>query len=331
MERQAGLCCLSLCLLLLFLSCDSTPKVKVRKQSKIEIPPFRFNADSAFLFIENQLAFGPRVPNSIGHKKCAQWIVRKLKSYGAKVTEQKADLMAYDGKVLKSVNIIASFNPKAKKRLFLCAHWDTRPIADQDNTNQDLPIPGANDGGSGVAILLEIARQLQKDSVEYGVDLIFFDAEDYGAPRSHPKAGTSDTWCLGSQYWSKHPHRAGYNPKYGILIDMVGAKGATFAMEGNSMNYAGSIMKRTWQIAHQLGHSQYFIYDKVAPIIDDHLFINQMANFPCIDIVHYDPMAKNSFGDYWHTHDDNIEVIDKQTLDAVGQTLMGVIKSEGLN
>jgi hypothetical protein len=309
-------------------SCDSKPKLKPKKTTKIEIPPFEFNADSAYSYIEKQLSFGPRVPNTKSHQSCRDWLVYKLRAYGAKVQLQNAEVLAYDGKVLNISNIIASYNPAAKKRIFLCAHWDTRPIADQDDENKNKAIPGANDGGSGVGVLLEIARQLQKDSLSLGVDIILFDAEDYGAPRTSPKAGTAETWCLGSQYWSRHPHNPSYNPKYGILLDMVGARNASFAMEQNSLNYAGQVMKRVWKIAHQLGHGSYFRYDKVPPIIDDHLFINEIANFPCIDIVHHDTYSKSSFGDYWHTHDDNLSIIDKSTLNAVGESVMANVKCE---
>ena len=336
MIRQAGLLSVKLFLffsaICFFISCeiDSTV-IKRAKPKKIEIPALIFNEDSAYYFIEKQVSFGPRVPNTSGHKKCADWLSAYFDRYADKTFIQKGEVIAYNGKVLKMKNIIASFNPEVKKRIFLCAHWDTRPMADQDTDRKDEPILGANDGGSGVGVLLEVARQIYLDSLKIGVDIILFDTEDYGAPRNSPQANKQDTWCLGSQYWSKQPHIAGYNARYGILLDMVGAKDARFAMEKNSMIYASSVMKRMWKLAHQLGHDSYFSYDKVSPIVDDHLYINKIANLPCIDVVHYATYSNSGFGSFWHTHDDNMEIIDKGVLKAVGETVMAMVKTENMN
>ena len=336
MIRQAGPSSVRLLALLsvlcFFIACQTDNATSKRpKSKKIEIPPLKFNEDSAYYFIEKQVSFGPRVPNTSGHKKCAEWLFSYLNRHADKTIIQKGEVLAYNGEVLKMKNIIASFNPNAKKRIFLCAHWDTRPMADQDTERKDEPIAGANDGGSGVGILLEVVRQIKRDSLKIGVDIILFDTEDYGAPRNSPQANKQDTWCLGSQYWSKRPHIAGYNAKYGILLDMVGAKDARFAMEKNSMIYASSVMKRMWQLGHQLGHGSFFSYDKVPPIVDDHLYINKLANLPCIDVVHYATYSNSGFGSFWHTHDDNMEIIDKGVLKAVGETVMAMIKTENLN
>ena len=336
MIRQAGPLSVSFILLLIFLgafiACESDkPTTNRKKSKKIEIPHLSFDEDSAYYFIEKQVSFGPRVPNTSEHNKCADWLLSCLSRYADKTLIQKGDVLAYDGKVLKMKNIIASFNPELKKRVLLCAHWDTRPIADQDSERKDEPIPGANDGGSGVGVLLEVARQISRDSLKIGIDIVLFDTEDYGAPRNSPQANKQDTWCLGSQYWSKRPHVPGYSAKYGILLDMVGAKDARFAMEGNSMMYASSVMKRMWKLADQLGHGSYFSYDKVSPIVDDHLYINKIANLPCIDVIHYATYSNSGFGSFWHTHDDNMEIIDKGVLKAVGETVMAMIKTENLN
>ena len=336
MIRQAGLSSVKLLLffsaICFFISCETDSAVTKRaKPKKIEIPPLSFNEDSAYYFIEKQVGFGPRVPNTSSHSKCADWLFSYLSRHADKTLMQKAEVLAYNGEVLKMKNIIASFNPDAKKRIFLCAHWDTRPFADQDTENKDQPIPGANDGGSGVGVLLEVARQINLDSLKIGIDIILFDTEDYGAPRNSPQANKQDTWCLGSQYWSKRPHISGYNAKYGILLDMVGAKDARFSMEKNSMIYASSVMKRMWKLGHQLGHGSFFSYDKASPIVDDHLYINKIANLPCIDVVHYATYSNSGFGSFWHTHDDNMDVIDKGVLKAVGETVLAMIKTENLN
>jgi len=211
----------------------------------------------------------------------------------------------------------------AKKRLLLCAHWDTRHVADQGNEDINQPIEGANDGGSGVGVLLEIARQLQLKAPNAGVDIIFFDVEDQGQP-DYITPMKRDTYCLGSQFWSKTPHVPGYTAQNGILLDMVGAKDAVFTLEGTSMYFAPEWMRKVWDAAIQLGHSKYFNYNRTDPITDDHLYINQIKGIPTIDIIHYDRNTRSGFGSYWHTHNDNMEVIDKATLQAVGETVLAV-------
>lgn len=292
-------------------------------------PAPSFEADSAYDFIEKQVDFGARTPNSPAHEKCANYLINKLEDYGWQVKPQKFEAKAFDGKILQSTNIIASLRPQAKKRILLAAHWDTRPFADQDKTRQNEPIAGANDGASGVGVLLEVARLLRLDSVKFnvGIDIIFFDSEDYGQ-RQDQKATNyqEDTWCLGSQYWSKNKHLPSYSAFYGILLDMVGAKGAKFYQEENSMKFAPSIVQKFWSLGHQLGYKDYFIFEPCGNITDDHLYVNQLAKIPMIDVIQYHPTR--GFGAFWHTHQDNMQVIDKQTLKAVGQTLIQVIYNE---
>lgn len=294
-----------------------------KKNPPIEAPktvnPPAFNKDSAFYFVQKQVEFGPRVPNSIGHINCGDWLVKKLKQYTDTVYEQRVDLKAFNGTILKSRNIIGSINPDNKKRVLLCAHWDTRPFADQDTKDKSKPIIGANDGASGVAVLLELARIMQIQNPGIGVDFILFDSEDYGSNEHE------DSYCLGSQYWAKNPHVAGYRANYGILLDMVGAKNATFAREGVSEQFASDIVNRVWTTASRLGYGNYFVNYNRGGIIDDHYYVNQLAQIPTIDIIHYDPNTPSGFGKYWHTHDDNLESVDPQTLLAVGATVAWVV------
>jgi Zn-dependent M28 family amino/carboxypeptidase len=234
---------------------------------------------------------------------------------------------AFDGTVLNGKNIIGSINPENGKRILLCAHWDSRPFADYDPDpeNQRTPILGANDGGSGVGILLEVARQLSMSKPGIGVDIIFFDAEDYGPPQDL-NMHNGEYWALGSQYWSKNPHDPDYTAMYGILLDMVGAQDARFFMEGFSMDYAGGIVKKVWKTAHRMGYEDYFIFQQVGYIDDDHKSINENIGIPTIDIIHLDPESANSsFFEHWHTVDDTMETIDKYTLKVVGQTLLTVV------
>ncbi|MBL4655648.1 MAG: M28 family peptidase [Bacteroidia bacterium] len=288
----------------------------------------QFNADSAYFFIKKQVDCGPRVPGTSGHKQCEQLLTSYLERFSANLIIQKTDVKIYDGSKVPMRNFIAEFNPEKKNRIMLCAHWDTRPFADQDKTNRDQPIDGANDGASGVGVLLEIARQLSQNSPQVGIDIILFDVEDYGQPDNTGLAPRADSWCLGSQYWSKNLHKKNYFPLYGILLDMVGGKDATFTMEGNSMKFAPSVMKKVWNAAAQNGYSSNFHFEETNPIIDDHVYINKLAGIPCIDIVHYDHDTPSNFGKFWHTHNDNMDIIDKKVLKAVGQTLLEVIFKE---
>lgn len=292
-----------------------------QKKNLVKTP--LFNADSAYAFVKKQVDFGPRVPGTKSHQQCANYLESKLKSFGAEVIIQNAKITTYDKKIYDLKNIIASFNSTQTNRILLCAHWDTRHVADRDNSKIDEPIDGANDGASGVAVLIEIARLLHEQKPNLGIDIILFDLEDYGEPR-YSDAGMEDSWCLGSQYWAKNKHKVNYTAQYGILLDMVGAKDATFLMEATSDYFASWVNKKVWDNAIRLGYSNYFIYDKFGPITDDHLYINQIAKIPTIDIIQWDK-NRNDFGSYHHTHNDNMSVIDKNTLKAVGQSVIETI------
>jgi len=314
---------------LLFSCGNEAPKKKKTAPSKtVEVPSF--NADTAFDFIARQVAFGPRVPNTKGHDDCADYLIKKLESYADTVIVQEAQLTAFDGTILDSKNIIASFKPLRAKRVMLCAHWDTRPFADQDDKNQNIAIEGANDGGSGVGVLLEIARQFSMNKPDIGVDIILFDSEDYGQPSDSDLPQVEHSYCLGSQYWAQNLHKPNYYAKYGILLDMVGGKEAIFTQELVSRTFAKSVVRKVWNTAANIGYGNHFIFQETNLIIDDHLYINNFARgrVPTIDIIEYDPSTESHFYEHWHTHEDKLENIDKNTLKAVGQTVMQVVYSE---
>ena len=291
-----------------------------------------FNADSAYAFTKAQCDFGPRPMNSDAHEKCLKWIENKFKQYGCEVSLQKADLKGWDGTTLHSTNIIARSNPKATTRIMLCAHWDSRPWADNDpdSLNWHKPILAANDGASGVAVMLELARLLKASGQKaaIGVDFVCFDAEDYGVPQWSDTQDDGSSFALGAQYWAENvPH--GYDPRYGILLDMVGGQGAQFYREGMSMQYAPSIVRKVWRAARQAGYGSFFPNDEGGMITDDHLPVNQTAKIPCIDVIPYYPACQqSSFGPTWHTLADNMDNIDKNVLKAVGQTMVQVIFTE---
>ncbi len=324
-----------LALFFLVVSCSSPTGQKSESQEKsakmTTIPVPDFNADSAYEFIIKQLSFGPRVMNTSAHEKCGEYLTHKLQGYCQNVILQKGTVKAFDGTPLQFQNIIASWMPDSNNRILLCAHWDSRPFADHDPDpgNRRKPIDGANDGASGVGILLEIARQINLEQPAIGIDIILFDAEDYGPPQDQKQdMASNNSWGLGSQYWSANPHKTKYFARYGILLDMVGASGATFLIEDISSRYANDIIQLVWKTADRLGYSRYFILENGAQINDDHVPINEITNIPTIDIIHLDKSSKTGFFPYWHTTMDNLTVIDKSTVKAVGQTLTTVIYEE---
>lgn len=292
-----------------------------------------FCADSAYAFCEAQCAFGPRTMNSEAHDKCGEWIMNKFRQYGMDVETQQMTLDGYDGTPLKCTNIIASYKPELTTRILLCAHWDTRPWADNDpdEANRRKPVIGANDGASGIAVMLEVARLIQTadTALNIGVDFVCFDAEDMGTPQWADNGDSEDTWALGAQYWAKNPHKAGYEARYGILLDMVGGEGARFYQEGVSKHFAPEIVRKVWAAAKTAGYGSLFPDSEGGMVTDDHLPINRHTNIPTIDIIAYYPDCERSnFGPTWHTVSDDMTHIDRDVLKAVGQTVMQVLYSE---
>jgi glutaminyl-peptide cyclotransferase len=313
-------------MVMLFIACGADEKKPdevdtTDKKPTISVP--KFSGDSAYSYVVAQLDFGPRNPGSKGHTACKEWLAQKLGEWADTVILQDFTAKTWDNKNLASTNIMAMFNPNAKHRILLAAHWDTRAVAEEDSdpAMQNKPILGADDGASGVAVLLEIARQLALNPIETGVDIVLFDAEDQG------RSGANDmeSWCLGSQYWSRNLISRDYSPEFGILLDMVGSKSPRFTKEAISMNFAPNVMNRVWQIAANAGFGGYFVNEKSGPITDDHYFVNTIAKIPMINIINRPVNTTTGFGDYWHTHNDNIDVIEKRSLHATGQVLLHVL------
>ncbi len=311
---------------LLLFSCN------IPLSGKLEKVNVNFNADSAYYFIEKQVSFGPRVPNTQAHEECFRFLKNKLSQYADTVITQDTTLLRFDQTPMKCHNIIGVFYPEKKQRIILFSHWDTRFYADQepDSAQKVKPIDGANDGASGTAILLEIARIIARKEPEIGVDIIFFDAEDQGQPLDMKIFSPKD-WALGAKAWTENPHFKifPFKPEYlyAIGVDMAGAKNAKFFQEDYSLFYFNYLVKRIWQLAENLGYGNYFVPKYSKPVYHDHVVINKYAGIRAIMIL--ENYRKNPpFGDYWHTHNDNLQIIDKQTLKAVGETLVNVIYNE---
>lgn len=287
-----------------------------------------FNADSAYNHIARQVEFGPRVPGTPGHANCRQYILDCLEAYAADtVLIQDAEVEAYTGDILPITNIMARYNPGKDRRVLLVAHWDTRPWADNepDQARRLQPIDGANDGGSGVGVLLEIARNFSLRDPEIGVDLLFVDAEDYGNTSGF--SNNDDTWCLGSRYWVENMPYDGVLPAYGILLDMVGGKNARFHHEMYSLNAAQSPTIKIWSEAKHLGYDDIFLNSPGGAVIDDHVVISE-AGIPTTDIIESLNERTGTFPSTWHTHLDDLSNIDTRSLEAVGNTVLNVIYKE---
>ena len=314
-------------LLAILASCNEPTKDTTAKTDDApkEVPLVKvpvFSADSAYAYTEAQVNMGSRIPNSAAHDKCAAWMAAQLRQWTDTVYIQTYTAKAFDGMQMKSKNIIASFNPQAKTRVFISSHWDTRPIADEDDHDRDKPIDGADDGAGSTAVAMEIARAIHAQKPTIGVDIILFDSEDYGQPGDSKLPHMEDTWCLGSQYWARNPHVPGYRADFGINLDMVGTADAVFVQEGVSMQYASWVTQYVWGIASRMGYSSLFVNRVAGGLTDDHTYVNTIAKIPTIDVIHY---SEEGFGKYHHTHKDVIGLISKETLDAVGKVMIQTI------
>ncbi len=312
---------------LLATSCKDSQQTPVPKATTIDyanavIPSF--SADSAYRFVKEQLDCGYRSPNSKGHSACCQYLAQQMKRFCDTVYLQDFNATLWDGTAARGTNIIASLNPAANHRILLGAHWDSRLWADHDSdpSNHKKPIMGANDGASGVGVLMEMARSMSLMPPAIGVDFIFFDLEDQGVPEWADEY-QDHTWCLGSQYWARNKHVPYYQALYGILLDMVGSREPRFTKEGFSMQYAPGITNKLWRTAAALGYGNIFIDLNTDPILDDHMYVNQLGGLPMLDIVQNS--LGTSFFTHWHTVGDNLDCIDKNTLNVVATVVLKTI------
>lgn len=292
-------------------SSPDTTAVQPDAESSVET---MFSADSAYSYASRQVSFGPRVPGSGSHASCGDWLVEKLKETGADVAQQTSTLTTFDGTSIPMRNIIARFNPNAESRVLLLAHWDTRPWADNDPNpnNHKTPIAGANDGASGVAVLLELARVLGKSNLTAGVDILLCDAEDWGTENN------DESWAMGARYFAQEAQKDGYLPEAAILVDMVGAPDATFMREFFSQRSNPALADEIWAIGNSLGYGGMFVNRMGSAVNDDHVELIK-AGIPAIDIIDY--REGQGFFQGWHTLADNMDAISRETLGAVGKVL----------
>lgn len=279
----------------------------------IQVPDF--SADSAYAYIQAQVDLGARVPGTEAHRAGRDYLVETLKRFGAETQVQSFQARRFDGEELQGYNVIGSFRPDAPDRILLCAHWDSRFQAEQEDKSK--VVPGANDGASGVGVWLEVARHLEEFDPGVGIDIVFFDLEDQGTSTGNQP----ESWALGAQHWSRQPHRPAFRFRMGILLDMVGAKHATFYKEGFSMRYAGQWVDRIWGIADQMGYGNVFVDQTMGAVTDDHYFVNTIAGIPTLDIIHKERGSTTGFFEHWHTTQDDMDIIDRQTLKAVGRVV----------
>lgn len=270
-----------------------------------------FDGKRAFADLEKQVSFGPRVPGTPGHRQCLDWLIEQLEKTADRV-EIQTFTQVVGGKSLRLYNIFGIFNENASKRIMLCAHWDTRPTADEelDPAKRRQPILGANDGASGVAVLLELARQFKVKRPEVGVIIALWDGEDYGPD--------VNSMLLGSRYFAKNMGKL--RPTYGILLDMVGDRDLQIYKEVNSVQAAPQLVERVWRIAGELGYRKYFPDAVKYAIIDDHIPLIE-AGVPCIDLIDFDYP-------YWHTLEDTADKCSPEALQVVGEVVAALVYSE---
>lgn len=286
-------------------------------------PVPEFSAERAVNNIQKQVQFGARYPGSAEHQQTRKFLVKSLQSYAGErnVYVQSFQHTGYDEVNLELHNILASFNPENPVRILLAAHWDTRPRSENDEDSPSRPLIGADDGGSGVGVLLELARLFQNTPPPIGVDIILFDGEDYG------RSGDLHHFFLGSRYWSQNPPVPNYNPRFGILLDMVGGVDAIFPQETYSRQFAPNLVDAVWSLAHEMGFEATFPDREGAAVSDDHVMVNRYTDIPMINIIHHQRNSDGSarFPSWWHTQQDRMEIIDPVTLQTVGDLIVELV------
>ena len=277
-------------------------------------PRTAFNGETALGYIQTQLAFGPRIPGTAGHVKAGDWITEQMRSRADSVTEQRWKHVTVRGDTIEMRNIFARIRPEATERVLYIAHWDTRPFSDaaSDAASRKMPVPGANDGASGVALLMAVADVLKSTPPVYGVDMLFVDGEDYGDFGPPLK-----DVLIGSTYFASNLPSPSYRPIFGVLWDMIADKDLNIYQEGYSTQQAPEIVARVWQTAEDLGYGFYFISRGGGPITDDHLPLLQKG-LRVIDVIDIDYAAH-------HKPTDTIDKVSAKSLQIVGDVATALV------
>lgn len=285
--------------------------------TRVERP--RFSGSRALAHVQTQVGFGPRIPGTDGHAQQLAWMQEYLGQRADTVVADSFQHRASDGETLDLVNVIAGFNLAADRRLLLLAHWDTRPKADQsrNETEREMPVPGANDGASGVAVLLELAHLFSTQAPTVGVDLLFVDGEDYGP-------GGEDMY-LGARHFASHFEGGEGSPTYAVLLDMVGDVDPSFPAEAYSSEHAPQVVQRVWGVARDLGYGRYFPMRVGPRVNDDHVPLNE-AGIPTVDVIDFEYGPGNAL---WHTPDDGLDAISATTLGMVGEVMAELVYRGG--
>ena len=275
----------------------------------------KFDGESALRYAKAQVDFGPRVPGTESAKRAGDWIVAEMKQRADTVIVQEWTHITQDGKHLPMRNILARFNPSATERILYVTHWDTRPISDrsEDPAERQVPVPGANDGASGVGLFIALGDALKKNPTTTGVDLLFVDGEDYGEFDEK----LADV-LIGSTYFAKNLPDSSYRPLFGVLWDMIGDRDLTFRKEGYSLQRAPEVVDRVWAKAAELGHDRVFLEAEQGPVTDDHLPLLE-AGLRVIDVIDLD------YPDH-HRPSDTIDKISARSLSIVGEVAEALLR-----
>lgn len=316
---------------------DGAPQSGGPSQADATVDVPSVNADSIMANARRQVDFGPRVPGTSAHRVCADWLAAELGRYGAVVSDTTVIVShPVTGQPTTVRNIMGRFDPENADRVMILAHYDTRPWADEDAdaANHTRPIDGANDGASGVAVALEIARLVGKQAAGVGVDILFVDQEDSGRSATedmeYAEAARAElSWCIGSRAWAQNLVRTGgVFPRYAILLDMVGDADAVFPRELFSHQYAGNVVDKIWKAADEAGYASRFVNQPGGAINDDHVSLLNVG-IPTVDIIDIgNPAEGGRFPHSWHTLNDNIENLDAETMRIVGDVVTRVIYNE---
>ncbi len=274
-----------------------------------------FDGEAALGYVRQQLAFGPRIPGSEGHRRMGEWLIAEMGQRADTVIEQRWTHVTAAGDSLPMLNVLARFRPEATQRVLYLAHWDTRPISEKAAPGrQDEPVPGANDGASGVALLMGVADQLRRVPPNVGVDLLFVDGEDYG-----DFGPPLQDVLIGSTYFARNLPEGDYRPLLGVVWDMIGDRDLRIYQEEYSLRAAPEVVDRVWRTAQDLGYGDVFIEQNIGAITDDHVPLQEVG-LRVIDVIDLEYP-------WHHTPDDTIDKVSAESLQIVGEVAMAVLRS----